>query len=150
MFKFEILNPTHQLALILPWWQWQTLQLFSLQLWHFHPWPWRKGETVSKGHLYSPLKQRENALKELALESSVCVCVRVCVCVCVCVWVQLCLTPCNPMDCSPLDSSVYGIFQAGILARVDCHFLLHGIFLIQGLNLCLLRLLCLLHWQVDP
>ena len=34
---------------------------------------------MSKGHLYSPLKQRENALKELALESSVCVCVCVCV-----------------------------------------------------------------------
>ena len=29
---------------------------------------------------------------------------------------------------------------------VGCHFLLQGIFLIQGLNPCLL---CLLHWQVD-
>ena len=29
---------------------------------------------------------------------------------------------------------------------VGCHFLLQGIFLVQGLNLCLL---CLLHWQVD-
>ena len=29
---------------------------------------------------------------------------------------------------------------------VDCHFLLQGIFLTQGSNLCLLRLL---HWQVD-
>ena len=28
---------------------------------------------------------------------------------------------------------------------VDCHFLLQGIFLMQGLNLCLL---CLLHWQI--
>ena len=28
--------------------------------------------------------------------------------------------------------------------RVDCHFLLQGIFLTQGLNPCLL---CLLHWQ---
>ena len=29
---------------------------------------------------------------------------------------------------------------------VDCHFLLHGIFLAQGLNLCLLGHL---HWQTD-
>ena len=31
-------------------------------------------------------------------------------------------------------------------AGVGCHFLLQGIFLIQGSNPCLL---CLLHWQVD-
>ena len=46
----------------------------------------------------------------------------VCVCVCVCVWVhthaQLCLALCNPMDCSPLASSVHGIFQARILEWV--------------------------------
>ena len=38
-------------------------------------------------------------------------CLRVCVCVCVCVCVlvtQLCPTLCNPMDCSPPGSSVYG------------------------------------------
>ena len=28
---------------------------------------------------------------------------------------QLCLTPCNPMDCSLPDSSVHGIFKARIL-----------------------------------
>ena len=28
---------------------------------------------------------------------------------------QLCLTLCNPMDCSSPDSSVYGIFPARIL-----------------------------------
>ena len=40
----------------------------------------------------------------------------VCVCVCVCVWVsQLCLTLCDPMDCSSLGSSVHGILQARIL-----------------------------------
>ena len=27
---------------------------------------------------------------------------------------QSCLTPCNPMDCSPLGSSVHGILQAKI------------------------------------
>ena len=43
-----------------------------------------------------------------------------CVCVCMHVWARvhihthLCLTLCNPMNCSPLDSSVYGIFQARI------------------------------------
>ena len=47
----------------------------------------------------------------------------VCVCVCVCVLVaQLCLTLCNPMDCSPLCSSVRGILQARILKRVAISF----------------------------
>ena len=31
-----------------------------------------------------------------------------------CVCVQSCLTLCDPMDCSPPDSSVHGIFQARI------------------------------------
>ena len=31
---------------------------------------------------------------------------------------QSCLTLCNPMDCSPPSSSVYGILQARILERV--------------------------------
>ena len=53
---------------------------------------------------------------------------------------QLSLTLCNSMD--PRGSSVHGIFQARIL-EVDCHFLLQGIFLPQGLNP---YLLCLLHW----
>ena len=36
-----------------------------------------------------------------------------CVCVCVCVSVCMaCLILCDPMDCSPPDSSVPGIFQA--------------------------------------
>ena len=45
----------------------------------------------------------------------------VCVCVCVCVYaksLQLCLTLCDPMDCSPPGSSVPGILQARILERV--------------------------------
>ena len=36
-------------------------------------------------------------------------------------------TLCNPLDCSPPGSSVH--------AGVDCHALLQGIFLTQGLNL---------------
>ena len=47
----------------------------------------------------------------------------VCVCVCVCVLVaQSCLTLCNPMDCSPQDSTVHGISQARILEWVAISF----------------------------
>ena len=35
---------------------------------------------------------------------------------------QLCTTLCNPMDCSPLGSSVNGILQARILEWVASHF----------------------------
>ena len=35
---------------------------------------------------------------------------------------QLCLTLCDPMDCSPLGSSVHGIFQARILEWVAVSF----------------------------
>ena len=42
---------------------------------------------------------------------------------CVCVLVaQLCLTFCNPMDCSSLGSSVYDIFQARTLEGVAIPF----------------------------
>ena len=54
-------------------------------------------------------------------------------------------TLCDPRDYSFPDSSVHGIFQAKN-TRVDCHFLLQGIFLTQGLNPRLLRLP---HWQTD-
>ena len=47
-----------------------------------------------------------------------CVCVCVCVCVCMHAHAQLCSTLCDPMDCSPLGSSVHGIFQARILEWV--------------------------------
>ena len=45
------------------------------------------------------------------------VCVRVCVLV-----AQLCPTLCDPMDCSPSDSSVLGILQARILEWVVISF----------------------------
>ena len=48
----------------------------------------------------------------------------------------------NPMDCSPSGSSVHRIFP-GKNTRVGCHFLLQGIFSIQGSSPCLL------HWQMD-
>ena len=84
-------------------------------------------------------------------QCSVCVCVCVCACVCVCVCVraracsvaQLHLTLCDAMDDSPPGSSVHGILQARILQAngVASHFLLQGIFPIQGLNPHLLHLL---------
>ena len=49
---------------------------------------------------------------------------------------QSCQTLCDPMDCSPPSSSVHGIFP-GKDTGVVCHFLLLGIFLTQGSNLCL-------------
>ena len=57
-------------------------------------------------------------------------------------WVsaQSCLTLCDPMDCSPPGSSVQGD-SPGKNTRVDCHFLLQGIFPTQGSNPCLLGLL---------
>ena len=57
---------------------------------------------------------------------------------------QLCLTLCNPMDCSLPGSSVHGVSQASILESVAISFL-QGNVPTQGLNPCLL---CLLHWQV--
>ena len=48
------------------------------------------------------------------------------------------LTLCDPVESSPPGSSVHGVSQA----RVYCHFLLQGIFPMQGFNLHLL------HWQV--
>ena len=45
-------------------------------------------------------------------------CVYMCLCVCTHAYAKLCLTVCNPMDCSPSGSSVHGIFQARILEWV--------------------------------
>ena len=65
------------------------------------------------------------------------------VCVCVCTHVypltQLCLTHCDPIDHSPSDSSVHGIFQASILEWVAIPHPRQGIFPTQGSNPCLLR-----------
>ena len=41
---------------------------------------------------------------------------------CVCSVAQACLTLCDPMDCSPLGSSIHGIFQARILEWVAISF----------------------------
>ena len=46
---------------------------------------------------------------------------------------QLCLTPCDPMDCSLPGSSVHGD-SPGKNIEVGCHALLQRIFPIQGSN----------------
>ena len=57
-----------------------------------------------------------------------------------------CPTLCHPVDCSLPESSVHGACLCpGKNIVVGWHALLHGIFWIQGLNLCLLHLL---HWQM--
>ena len=46
---------------------------------------------------------------------------------------KLCLTLCEPMNCSPPGSSAHEILQVSILEWVS-HSVLQGIFLAQGLN----------------
>ena len=50
-----------------------------------------------------------------------------------CLVTQLCLTLCDPMDCSPPGSSVHGD-SPGKDTGVGCHALIQGIFPTQGLN----------------
>ena len=58
-----------------------------------------------------------------------------------CSVIQSCQTLCVSVNCSPLDTFVHGISQA--TKGIDSHFLLQGVFLIQGSNSHFL------HWQVD-
>ena len=48
--------------------------------------------------------------------------IRVCVYVCVCVakWLQLCLTVCNPMDCSPPGPLSMGFSRQDYWSRLPC------------------------------
>ena len=69
----------------------------------------------------------------------------VCVCACACPCAQLSLTLRNPVDCSP-PGSLCPWNLPGKNTGVSCHFLLYGIFLTQGSNLCLLLLL---YWQAS-
>ena len=63
--------------------------------------------------LSSPRKPRplSHSLAQAGLYTSLCCCH-------CCVVTKLCLTLCNPMECSPLHSSVHGISQARILQWV--------------------------------
>ena len=58
---------------------------------------------------------------------------------------QLCLTLCDPMDCSPPGFSIHWD-SPGKNTGVGCQFLLQEIFLTQGSNPCLLSLL---RWQAS-
>ena len=69
-----------------------------------------------------------------------CVCVCVCVCVCALSHVKLLATPCTIALQAPPRNFPAKNTGAG------CQFLLQGIFLTQGLILCLL---CLQNWQAD-
>ena len=62
----------------------------------------------------------------------------------VCSVTKSCPTLCDPMDCSLPGSSGKDIPAKN--TGVGFHFLLQGIFPMQGSNLCLLLLL---HWQTD-
>ena len=62
------------------------------------------------------------------------------VCVCVRARARSRPTLCDLMDCQAPLSLKFPRQEY----RAGCHFLLQGIFLTQGSNLCLL---CLLHWQ---
>ena len=69
-----------------------------------------------------------------------------------CLVAQSCPTLCNPKDCSPPGSSVYGD-SPGKSTGVGCHALLQGIFPTQGLNPGLLhyrRILYHLSYQGSP
>ena len=68
-----------------------------------------------------------------------------CVFVCVCVCVRACSVLINTLQSHGLGPSrLLGPSNfPGKYTGVGCHFLLQGIFPIQGLNLCLL------HWQAD-
>ena len=71
-------------------------------------------------------------------------------CVCLCAQsLQLCLTFCNPTDCSPPGSSVHGVLQARMLEWASLPSF-QGIFPTQGSNPCLLPFLhcrqILHHW----
>ena len=66
-----------------------------------------------------------------------------------CSTAQLCLTLCDPMDCSPPGSSVHED-SPGKSTGVGCHALLQGIFPTQGSNPGLLRILYHLSHQGRP
>ena len=69
-----------------------------------------------------------------------------------CLVAQLCLTLCDPLDCTPAGSSVHGILQVKNTGVV-CHALLQGIFPTQELNWGLLhcrQILYQLSYQESP
>ena len=84
-------------------------------------------------------KRKFSSLKKIKFGINICIPLYIYICVCVCVHyvlcliTQLCLTLCDPMDCSPPGSSVHGD-SPGKNTGVGCHALLQGIFPTQGSN----------------
>ena len=84
-------------------------------------------------------------------------CIHKLICACVCIYTHiyiylsvcnkctqfLVVSDCDPMDCSTPGSSIHGIFLSRVVEWVAISYS-RGIFLTQGLNLCLL---CVLNWQ---
>ena len=66
-------------------------------------------------------------------------------CALLCLVTQLCLTLCDPMDCSPPGSSVHGD-SPGKNTGVGCHALLQGIVPTQGSNPGLPHCRWILYW----
>ena len=69
-----------------------------------------------------------------------------------CLIAESCPTPCDPMDCSPQGSSIYGVSPTKNIG-VDCHGLLQGIFPPQGSNPGLphcRQILCQMSYQGSP
>ena len=109
----------------------------------YSPWGCKESDTTER----LSQTQKEN-MSSLELENSLCYSGGPCWLPVLYVKVlvaHLCLTLCDPMNCSPPGSSVHGFSQARILAW-DAMPYSRGIFPTQGLNP---RLLCLLHRQAD-
>ena len=104
---------------------------------------WARQEltTVLSGEQKLLSKKYCNAIKSEALNYFDC-------CAVLCLVSQSCLTLRDPMDCSPLGSSVHGD-SPGKNTGVGCHAILQGIFPTQGLDPGLLHcrriLYCLSH-----
>ena len=124
-----------------------TLLRLCLAEWVMLPWGCRWDSKDLGIHTLPPCKYGSTSSEAYAL-STCCHILFMFLCVCVFVHMharslQLCLTLCDPMDCSLPGSSVHED-SPGKNTGVGCHALFQGIFLTQESNLRLLRIL---HWQ---
>ena len=69
-------------------------------------------ECMNKVRMSTEIENRRKYQTEIRAENTMCA-----------QMLQLCLTLCNSVDCSPPGSSVHGILQAGILEWVAISFL---------------------------
>ena len=110
-------------------WPWQSRSLWTWLLLTLHRWVFyfhvctQRAHDSTKHSASSP-NTNTNFFKKLIFTG-------------VCVFTQSCPTLCDPLDYSPPGYPFHGIFS-GKNSGVSCYFLLQGIFLTQGLNLCLI------------